>query len=137
MLNRVNCMFWQNRKFYDKDVGELTFENEYWHYTTNLELGELLIDLDGTKIEPDISALKQSKFILNNIDCIRNLAIKFIDEQDISPFTKDTGSAVLDSFTSYQYIGKYDLIFGLSGWDDAFIIVHFKSNAPFDISLGD
>ena len=47
------------------------------------------------------------------------------------------GSLVLDGFFSNELSGNFDIQFGLSDWDDATIIVHFRNNMPVEISLSD
>lgn len=130
-------MFWKKQKFNDEDVGELTFEVGYWNFTSLLGSEELLIDVEGSIIEPDADALQQAKRVLKNIESIHDEANKFINEQGISHFTKGMEHTTLDRFSSYKEIGKYDVRFGLSNWDDAIIVVHFQSNKPSDISLSD
>lgn len=131
-------MFWKKKIYSDNQLGNLKYSQGYW--STNLkiaEFGECIIDVAGEKYEPNTGSLQQAKKLLRNIAETVEEAKKFIETKDVKDFMDGHGHLVFDGFFSNVEIGNFDIQFGLSDWDDATIIVHFKNNAPWELSLGD
>ena len=130
-------MFWKKRTYSDDIFGPLSYSSKSWftekHLFENEEIG---ISVGGTKIAPDEKMLIIAKKIVSDLKSLKQIAIKYINEQDISDFTENNGDLVFDGLDVYKDDGSFDLGFGLSEWPDASIIVHFKENAPYEISLG-
>jgi hypothetical protein len=131
-------MFWRKQTYQDEELGELQFNQNSWSgRITSQELHEILVNLEGSKERPESASLNQSKYLIKNIANNLCEARSYLKTQNIQNFTTNSGDIVFEGLSSYSEIGKFDLHFGLSEWDDAFIIVHFQNNIPINISLGD
>ncbi|MBO2587850.1 hypothetical protein [Shewanella algae] len=130
-------MFWKNRRYVDKDIGELSYISGMWHGESSVPAGSVLIDIEGEKDGPNVHALTQAKSILAELDRIKIEATAYIESEDIDDFMRGNGSLVFDGFTSYIKDSRFDLGFGLSGWDDAIIVVQFQEGRPCGLQLCD
>jgi len=130
-------MFWNKRKYYDEDFGELIFECDSWQCKVVINEDDSFIDIEGSKEAPDLIALEQAKKLFTIIGSSIETAIEFIGTKDISQFSSGMGKFVFDGFRSSKDSGKYDLEFGLTDWPDAMIVVHFNQGVPYEISLND
>ena len=131
-------MFWRKRTFNDESLGELKFEFNSWSgKASSNKLNEILFDVAGSKEKPNVASLGHAKFILSNISGYVENAEKFITNQNLDGFTDKAGILIFDGFSAFLEEGSFDMQFGLSEWDDALIVVHYKNFEPSDISLGD
>jgi len=131
-------MFWKKKKHFDSQLGELVYNDGAWSGSTSNEKYEnILLDIEGSKDHPDDIALTQAKDLLRQINKYILLAKDFILAQDLEHFINGNGHIIFDGFYSSKVPGILDLQFGISNWDDAVIIVHFKEGNPQEISLGD
>jgi hypothetical protein len=131
-------MFWRKRTYQDEELGSLRYEQNSWSGIIRLNQGnEIFVSVEGSKEQPFDESLSQTKNILKNIANYECEARRYLDLQDINAFKADAGDIIFDGIYSYCEAGKFDLYFGLSEWEDAFIIVHFSHNLPINISLGD
>ncbi|MGH1541991.1 MAG: hypothetical protein ACRBHB_16310 [Arenicella sp.] len=131
-------MFFRKRKYTDNVLGELVYGSRSWVVQIcSTKNKELYIEVSGSKEAPHKTSLSQAKFLLEIISKKEIIATEYVDFVDISEYQKDAGDLVLVGFLCSENNGEYDLFFSLSEWDDAEIIVHFKGDEPYAISLGD
>ena len=132
-------MFWRKRTYEDSELGILKYETGLWRSEVTSPEGEtLFIDLDGDKSAPDEQCLAQARVLLNGLTDPKDQAKAFIAGQDLGEFSRPAnGELVFDGYYTRAAAGRFDLNFGLSNWDDASIVVHFRNGRPYEISLGD
>ena len=131
-------MIFKKRKFQHNSLGELVYSNGQWAGTIKHPIyNEIEISVYGEETDPSKPSIEQAVELLTTIRMKVNEAEDYLTTVDISEFSKDSGELVFDGFYSDNALGQYDLYFGLSRWDDASIVVHFKNGQPYEISLGD
>ncbi len=131
-------MFRKKLIYNDKELGGFVYSYDCWNaQPVSSSHGKIIVSVEGKKTGPDSQGLTQARELFKNIiKCIEE-AKSFIEGKNISEFMEGNGSLVFDGFHSRGEIGLFDLDFGLSNWDDASIVVHFKANIPYDVSLSD
>ncbi len=131
-------MFRKKLIYNDKKFGEFVYSYGCWNdQPVSSSHGKIIVIVEGNKTGSDSQSLTQTRELFKNIIKYIEDAKSFIVTKNISEFMEGNGSLVFDGFHSRGEIELFDLDFGLSNWDDASSVVHFKSNIPYDVSLGD
>ncbi|WP_345870179.1 hypothetical protein [Shewanella algae] len=86
-------MFWKNRRYVDKDIGELSYISGMWHGESSVPAGSVLIDVEGEKDGPNVHALTQAKSILAELDRIKIEATAYIESEDMKKWTPSVNGA--------------------------------------------
>ena len=132
-------MFWKRKKVTVRidQLGLFEWYDGTWVGQIDKKGDDFTFCIEGEISGPGSSAVTKAKSILENIEEVTLQATNYLEEIDISHFTESAGKLKVCGATIKQDTSYFDLEFYLTEWKDAFVIVHFKNDIPYELSLGD
>ena len=132
-------MFWRKPTITDPELGFLTFSYGAWD-TARLETpaGSLMVSVAGSKDQPNPDCLAAAKLLVRSPGAVIAEAREYVvADANACEFMSGHGDLLLDGVAFLPGDGNFEVLFGLSGWDDASLVVCFASSRPYEVQLGD
>ncbi|WP_018274485.1 hypothetical protein WKI13_11580 [Teredinibacter turnerae] len=118
----------------DEDLGRFEWSSDNW-FSEN-SISGLAVSVCGSKSEMYSTSLEQAKKLIDSRQSIEREAIAYLGLNDIAHFSA-LDQLYLSGIYSSTENGVFDIEFGVNGWEDAYVLVHFKEGKPEALSLGD